>query len=132
MLMLREVFMGLISGILGNASEADIVKIQKEFGQVLANGEEIKRVYKYLRDYFVFTNVRLVLVEKKDVWGQKITYHTIPYSRILQFSIETAGPLNLDNELKIYVAGMDNPVAIKFQRFLDIYELQTAVADFVM
>ena len=124
--------MGLISGILGNASEADIVKIQKEFEQILAKGEEIKRVYKYLRDYFVFTNVRLVLVEKMDVWGKKITYRTIPYSRILQFSIETAGPLNLDNELTLYVAGLDNPLAIKFQRFIDIYELQTAVADFVM
>jgi hypothetical protein len=124
--------MGLISGILGNASELDIVKIKEEFDPLLAKGEEIKRVYKYLRDYFVFTNARLVIVEKQDVLGKKVNYHTIPYSRILQFSIETAGHLDLNNELKIYVAGMDEPVVRKLNRFMDIFELQTAVADFVM
>lgn len=124
--------MGLVSGILGNASEADIVKIQKEFDQVLAKGEEIKRVYKYIRDYFVFTNIRLVLVEKQDVLGKKINYHTIPYSRILQFSIETPSYLGLDSELKIYVAGMDDPVVRKVNRFINIFELQKAIALFVM
>jgi hypothetical protein len=124
--------MGLISGILGNASEADIVKIQKEFDQVLAKGEEIKRVYKYIRDYFVFTNIRLVLVEKQDILGKKINYHTIPYSRILQFSIETPSYLGLDSELKIYVAGMDDPVVKKVNRFINIFELQKAIALFVM
>jgi hypothetical protein len=124
--------MGLVGGILGNASEADIVKIQKEFDQVLAKGEEIKRVYKYIRDYFVFTNIRLVLVEKQDVLGKKINYHTIPYSRILQFSIETPSYLGLDSELKIYVAGMDDPVVRKVNRFINIFELQKAIALFVM
>jgi len=124
--------MGLIGGILGNASEADIVKIQKEFDPVLAKGEEIKRVYKYIRDFFVFTNIRLVLVEKQDVLGKKINYHTIPYSRILQFSIETPGYLGLDSELKIYVAGMDDPVVRKINRFINVFELQTALAEFVM
>lgn len=124
--------MGLISGILGNASSADIVKIQKEFDPVLAAGEEIERVYMYLRDYFVFTNVRLVIVEKQDIVGKKISFHSIPYSRILHFSIETAGHLDLDNALKIWVAGMSDPITKTFNRWMDIFELQVAVANYVI
>jgi hypothetical protein len=73
-----------------------------------------------------------VLVEKQDILGKKINYHTIPYSRILQFSIETPSYLGLDSELKIYVAGMDDPVVKKVNRFINIFELQKAIALFVM
>ncbi len=123
--------MGLISGIFGNASEADIINIQNEFSPLLVKGEVIQRVYKYIRDYFVFTNVRLVLVEKRDLVGKKIEFHSIPYSRILHFSIETAGLADLDHELTLYPAGSE-PVTKKVSCSMDIFELQTAMANYVM
>lgn len=124
--------MGLISGILGNASIADVARVQKEFGPILAEGEEIERVYMYIRDYFVFTNGRLVMVEKQDVVGKKVEYFSIPYSRILRFSIVTAGHLNVDHELKIWAAGMSDPIIKTFARWMDIYELQVAVATYLL
>ena len=42
--------MGLLSGLLGNASEVDPVKLQGEFAQVLAAGERVEKAYLLVRD----------------------------------------------------------------------------------
>ncbi len=124
--------MGVISGILGNSSAADVKKIQKEFGPVLVEGEEIQRVYKYIRDYLVFTNTRLVIVEKKDLAGKKMAFQVFPYTRILHFGIEIGGHLDLDNKLNFFVAGMSDSITWRFNRFIDIYEIQVALASYCL
>ena len=91
--------MGVLDGVLGNASKIDPAKIQQEFSQVLTAGERVEHAYQLIRDYFVFTDKRLVLVDKQGMTGAKIEYHSIPYRSITHFSIETAGAFDLDAEL---------------------------------
>lgn len=124
--------MGVISGIFGNASRTDLENIIAEFSPVLVEREEIQRVYKFIRDYFVFTNVRLVIVEKLDLLGKKREFHSIPYARIMHFSIETSGHFELKDQLKLYVAGVAEPITQPIDRFLDIFELQTALAKYLL
>src|SRR5205085_1535138 len=97
--------MGFIDGVLGNASKVDNSKIQEEFSRILAPGEKVEHAYQMIRDYFVFTDKRLVLVDKEGVTGSKIEYHSIPYKSITHFSIETGGTFDLDAELKIWISG---------------------------
>jgi len=51
--------MGLLDGLLGNASKIDATKIQEQFGKILAPGENVEHAYQLIRDYFVFTDKRL-------------------------------------------------------------------------
>lgn len=81
--------MGLFSALMGHASEVSIDKISQEFQPILINGERIEIAFKLIRDMFVFTNKRLILVDKQGVTGSKIEYQTIPYSSIKKFSIRT-------------------------------------------
>lgn len=124
--------MGLLDGMLGNASKIDVAKIQEEFGQVLAEGERVEHVYQLIRDYFVFTNKRLVLVDKQGVTGSKVEYHSVPYRSITHFSIETAGHLDLDAELNIFISGEPDPVRKQFNKRLSIYEVQSVLASYVL
>ncbi len=124
--------MGLMDGLLGNASEVKIDDIQKELGNLLANGEKIERAYKLIRDYFVFTDKRLLMVDKQGVTGKKVEYHSIPYKSIIHFSIETAGHLDLDAELKIWLSGSQMPVQKTFNKSLNIYEVQSVLAGYVL
>jgi hypothetical protein len=94
--------MGLFNAILGNASEVNIEDISKEFEPILIEGEIIEKAYKLIRDMFIFTNKRLILVEKQLV-GTKVDYMSIPYSSIKKFSKESAGILDMDAELKIWL-----------------------------
>lgn len=94
--------MGIFNAILGNASEVSIENIAKEFEPILIDGEAIEKAYKVIKDMFIFTNKRLILVEKQLV-GTKVNYMSIPYSNIIKFSKESAGIMDLDAELKIWV-----------------------------
>jgi hypothetical protein len=62
-----------------------------------------------IRDTFVFTNKRLIFVNRQGVTGKKVEYQSIPFRNITRFSIETAGAFDLDAELKMWLTGADNP-----------------------
>lgn len=124
--------MGFLDGIMGNASEVNTAEVQKEFARVLAPNEQIDKAYKLIRDMFIFTNKRLILVDKQGITGKKVEYHSIPYKNITHFSIETAGNFDLDAELKIWISGNAAPLQKQFNKNLNIYELQSVLADYVL
>lgn len=105
--------MGIFNAILGNASEVNIENISKEFAPILIDGEIIEKAYKLIRDMFIFTNKRLIIVEKQLV-GTKVNYMSIPYSNIQKFSKESAGILDMDAELKIWLKNEDTPISKQF------------------
>jgi len=105
--------MGLFNAILGNASEVNIENISKEFEPILIPGESIEKAFKMVKDMFIFTNKRLILVEKQLV-GSKVDYLSIPYNNIQKFSKESAGILDLDAELKIWLKSEDQPIKKQF------------------
>jgi hypothetical protein len=123
--------MGLLDGMLGNAAKIDPAKIQQEFSQILAKGEVVEHAYQLIRDYFVFTDKRLVLVDKQGMTGSKIDYHSIPYKSITHFSVETGGTFDLDAELKIWISGTAAPIQKQFNKKLSIYEVQSVLAGYV-
>ncbi len=124
--------MGLFDGLMGNASEVRIEDIQKEYENILTSTERVEKAYRLIRDMFVFTNKRLLLVDKQGVTGKKTEYHSIPYKSITHFSIETAGNFDLDAELKIWISGTQLPIEKQFNKSLNIYELQSVLAEYVL
>jgi hypothetical protein len=123
---------GLFDGMLGNASKIDPARIQEEFSQILAPGEKVEHAYQLIRDYFVFTDKRFVVVDKQGITGSKIDYHSIPYKSITHFSIETGGTFDLDAELKIWISGTAAPIQKQFNKKLSIYEVQSVLASYVL
>ncbi|GAA0107909.1 MULTISPECIES: PH domain-containing protein [Clostridium] len=124
--------MGIFNGLMGNASEVNLEALKKEYGKILASTETIEKAYKLVRDMFIFTNKRLILVDKQGMTGKKTEYHSIPYKSITHFSIETAGHFDLDAELKIWISGTALPIEKQFNSSLNIYELQTVLAEYCL
>jgi hypothetical protein len=123
--------MGLLDGLMGNASEVDAAAVQKEYGQILASEERVEKAYQLIRDMFIFTDKRLILIDKQGVTGKKAEYHSIPYKSISHFSVETAGTFDLDAELKIWISSNPVPVTYEFKRGTNIVEVQKALAHFI-
>jgi len=71
--------MGLLSGLMGNASTVDSAELQKEYQHLLIEGEQIELGFKLIRDMFIFTNKRLILVEKQGLTGSKLEYKSVTY-----------------------------------------------------
>lgn len=124
--------MGLINMLLGNASEIDVESLQKEFGEIMCEGETIESAYAVIRDKWVFTNKRLIILNVQGVTGSKREYRSLPYGSIVQFSVETAGTLEDDSELKIWVKGSTTPFKQEFSRKTNVKGIQKSLAQHII
>jgi len=118
--------MGLFSGLMGNASEVDDADLEKVLANTLIEGEQVEKAYKVVRDMFIFTNKRLILLDKQGVTGSKMEMISIAYSKITKFSKESAGHFDLDAELKIWVGSGPTPISKDFKagdNINDVYRI---------
>jgi len=124
--------MGFLDGLMGNASEVNVAGVQAEYGNILAANEKVEKAYKLIRDMFIFTDKRLILIDKQGLTGKKVEYHSILYRAITHFCVETAGHFDLDAELKIYISGSSTPIQKRFNKSLNIYEVQAVLASYAV
>ncbi|WP_217586322.1 PH domain-containing protein [Lentibacillus saliphilus] len=123
--------MGLFDGMMGNASEISSEEVAKELEPLLAETEQVEHAYKLIRDMLVFTNKRLILVDKQGVTGKKTEYHSIPYRSITHFSVETAGTFDLEAELRLWISGSATPIEKTFNKQLNIFKVQSVLSEYV-
>lgn len=127
-----DIMMGKLNGFMGNTQEVNLNKIKEEYSKLLIKGETIERVFKVLRDIYIFTNKRLILIDKQGVTGKKTEYHSIPYKFITHFSVETNGHFDLDADLKIWVSGTALPIQKNFNSSINVYEVQNILAEYCL
>lgn len=108
--------MGLLDTLLGHAGETPVEKIADDFAPLLGPGERIERAFAFVRDLIVFTDRRVVLVNKQGVTGKRTEYRSIPYRAITTFSVETAGHFDLESDLRIWISGQAEPVKLEIGR----------------
>lgn len=124
--------MGFINALFGTASEVDGARLEQELRPILVQGEQVTAAFKIVRDLFVFTQHRLIMVDKQGLTGKKVDYHSIPYKSISQFAVETAGHFDMDAELKIWISSAALPIKKKFRKGTDIAGIQQALATYVL
>ncbi len=125
--------MSIFSSILGNAGTVDHQKLQSDYGQLLIDSETIEIGFKLIRDTFIFTNKRLIIIDVQGITGSKTEYLSVSYKSISRFSVETAGTFDLEAELKIWVSSEQTPSIMKrFNKSVNVYEVQKILAKHVL
>ena len=125
--------MGLFSAFMGNAGSVTQADLKKDYGKLLIVDEEIELGFKLIRDVFIFTNKRLILIDKQGLTGSKVEYKSVTYKSISRFSIETAGTFDLDAELKIWVSSEQLPsIRKQFNKTVNVYDVHSVLATYVL
>lgn len=125
--------MSLLNKLMGNAASISKEDLDKKYGRLLTETEEIELGFSLLRDIFMFTNKRLILIDIQGLTGKKQEYLSLPYRHISRFSLETAGTFDLDAELKIWISSENTPsVSKRFNKSIDIYAVQRYLAEKVI
>lgn len=124
--------MGFLNHLLGNATEVDLAVLEEEFAPILCENEILESAYQVFRDKWVFTNKRLIMLDVQGVTGSKREYHSIPYGSITQFSVETAGTIDDDCEMKIWVKSSSMPIKKEFSRKIDVKGIQRSLASHLL
>ncbi|MDY5973966.1 PH domain-containing protein [Streptococcus hyovaginalis] len=125
--------MGLFSALLGNASQKNNDKVEEQLRDILIPNEQVELAFSLVRDLIVFTEKRLILVDKQGVTGKKTSYKSLPYRSISRFTVETSGHFDLDAELKIWISSAMEPAEIlQFKSDKNIVQIQQALAAAVL
>ena len=125
--------MGLFSGLLGNASQKDVEKVERQLEAILIPDERVELAFSLVRDLIVFTEYRLILVDKQGMTGKKTSYKSLPYVSISRFTVETSGHFDLDAELKIWISSALEPTeTLQFKSDHSVVEIQQALAAAVL
>ncbi len=123
--------MGLLSNLMGNASEVDPKELENEFSDILSDQEKIEAAFKIFRDKWVFTNKRLIMQDVQGMTGKKKEYHSVPYKSITHFLVETAGSFDADCEIKIWISGNPKPLEKELKKGIDVIGLQKILASYI-
>ncbi|MBP1041762.1 PH domain-containing protein [Vagococcus sp. BWB3-3] len=121
--------MSIFDGLMGNASRANNEKVQQKLEDVLMPHEKVDLAFKLVRDLIVFTDYRLVIIDKQGLTGKKVEYKSIPYKSISRFSVETTGHFDLDAELSLWISSAIEPCEVlQFRKDKNIVQIQQALA----
>lgn len=97
----------------------------------LLDDEEILSAFKTVRDQLVFTDKRIIAANVQGITGKKVDYTSIPYSKIQTFSVETAGVLDRDCELEIYISGLGK-LHFEIRGGFDIVRFNKVISRYVL
>ena len=107
----------------------------KTFGQMiddfLIGDEQIVGSYQSIRDGVVFTNKRIIAINVQGITGKKKDFTSIPYSKITTYSLETAGTLDLDAELELYLSGVGK-VKFEFTGSTDVKVICKLISEYTL
>jgi len=124
--------MSFLQNILGNATTANPEEYNPLIENLLVQNEEVFSAFKTLRDFVIFTNERLILIDVQGITGKKKSFKSIPYSQITVFTKETAGTFDMDNEIDIYVRSYPLPIQLKFGKSNNIDPVYQLLSDYVL
>ncbi|MBC1794168.1 PH domain-containing protein [Listeria booriae] len=125
--------MGFLDKVLGNASTINLDEVRTELEEVLIPSETIISAYKVVRNLLVFTDKRLILIDKQGMTGKKVEYKSIPYKSISRFSVESTGRFDLDVDMKIWISSEAEPsTVINFSKGTPVAEIQQTLAQAIL
>lgn len=102
---------------------ADVEKKRvKDVEYLLLDGEKALYSFEGIRDYAVFTTLRLIIVNVQGITGSRQGFISLPYSHIQVFSVQTAGTIDLDSEIELFFSGLGR-IQLDFSKSTDIREI---------
>lgn len=104
---------------------------EKEVEALLVMGETVIGSYTSVRDCVIFTNKRIIAINKQGMTGTRRDLTSLPYKTVSVFSVETAGVLGYDSELELYYSGLGK-VRFEFAGSCDIIDIGQAISKYAL
>src|SRR5699024_11425713 len=76
-------FNQIVQGLAGNMSEVDITELCEAYKDYLLEDETVESGYKLIRDVIIFTDIRILFIDKQGTTGRKTSFKSIFLSQIV-------------------------------------------------
>ena len=88
--------------------------------------EKILQQYQGIRDGVIFTDRRMIAINTQGVTGKKKMFAVLPYNRIQAYALESAGVLDFDSEMKLWLSGL-GCVTLELLSGADLFALSNLI-----
>lgn len=126
----------LLDWIGDNASALDAEAVNEKFHEagLLQQDERVAFAFKSGRDSLYLTDKRLFVIDVQGFTGKKKEYMSVPLDVIRSWSVESAGSLDRDMELRVMFKGFwKNNVSQDLRKGkADIFAIQSFLAHFII
>ena len=95
--------MSWFSRVTGRATPLGPEVARERYRPLFVGDERVDVAFELIRDVVVLTDRRYLEIDVTGLTGQAVRYFSVPYTRIEAFSIESAGPLDLDASLCLWI-----------------------------
>lgn len=107
--------------------------VRSEIWGLMVNDEEIIMAFQTVRDQLVFTNKRIISIDVQGVTGKRVSYSTMPYSKIQYFSIQTPGFVELVPDAELFIMFSNTFTAkFEFKGNVDIGKIGRMISEYVL
>ena len=125
--------MGILGKLTGSATRIEPKRVHARFGAILLDDEQVVLAFEHYRDAVVLTDRRFIRANLQGITGKKKEFLSVPWKAVRAFATESAGHLDLDSELKLWVSGMEKPtggpsIKCKLAAGTDVEGLQRFIA----
>jgi hypothetical protein len=124
--------LGILDAMSGRNQAVNSSEVAQELEPILLPGEQVGAAFRVMRDMLVFTDRRLVSIDRQGLTGKKVDYRSVPYSSITMFSKESAGVFDMDAELKLWVRGLETPLVFHFNKDAPINDVYRLVSEHIL
>lgn len=91
----------IMHGLAGNLSENTPEELTREFGMYLMEGEKVVVGFRLIRDVVIFTDRRILDLDKQGTTGKKMRIDSIYLASLIGVTAETAGMGIDDSEITV-------------------------------
>ena len=116
-----------------NLTPINLNSIHNEVAGCMVNGERPLMSFKTIRDQLVFTNKRIISIDVQGITGKRISFTSLPYSKVQFFSNQTPGFMELvpDSELFLHFTnGFE--ATFEFRGNVDIGQIGRIISEYVL
>lgn len=109
----------------------DNKEMAESIHRLLITGENVVARFRTVRDQVIFTNKRIIAMNVQGLTGKKVDYTSIPYTKIQTFSIETAGAMDLESELEVWISSVGK-IKFEISGGYDVTILNRIISEFIL
>lgn len=122
----------ILQGMVNNYTPISIDQAFNDYGCYLMKGETINKAFKLIRDAMVFTDKRIIFIDRTGVTGSKSIVKSINYFTIVTVVLATAGFRFDDSDMNVTYMSTPNPnqlnityetIHLEFPRKFPVQEL---------
>lgn len=116
-----------------NLTPINPADVQKDIAGFLIQNEVVLAAFKTIRDRLVFTNYRIISIDVQGITGKRKSYSTLPYSKIVYFTVQTPGFLEIVPDSELFISFANGYEAkYEFKGNVDISAITRCISFFAL